>query len=128
MKPLMTNRRILNWLNICSDRETTCKFVKMIRNWFTVIFLFVQLSLLVGSVLFFIKYWSINLADAFFAFFEIDATIGLISTTMVAIMLRKNITAIFQYLGRIYTACNLIIDLMRSFLFKSIQFHNFNAN
>lgn len=113
MKPLATNKRVLTWLNVYPLEETASKREKFLYNALSVIILSLELATIVGSVLFILKYWSVNLEDAFFAFFQIDLMINFFYLTAVAYIQRQKISDLFKTLTEICNARN------NRFLFKT---------
>lgn len=106
MKPLATNQRVLMWLNVCPVEESTSKRERDLYAAFSVGVFIVPLTVLAGSVLFFVQYWSIDLGQAFFAFFQIDVMIGFIYMAASVYALREKVTAIFKNLAEICNARN----------------------
>lgn len=106
MIPLATNRLVFTWLNICPVKETAIKQEKILYNAFTVLIYIVELSTVAGSVSFLLKYSSINLDNAFTAFFQIDIMLGFVYMTTSAYISHQKITAIFENLAEIYNARN----------------------
>lgn len=116
MKPLVTNQRVLAWFNVCPVEETASKNEKMWCVVFSVIVPMFELIVLIGSVLFFVKNWSINIEDALLALFQIDIAILTIYITIAEYILQKKISDIF---GKLTEICN---KRNTSILFKFKQF------
>lgn len=106
MKPLVTNQRVLTWLNVCPVEETATKREKNLYFTFNVFILIIALGMMIGSVLFLIKYWSIDLEAALLAFFQISVMFGFLYMTLTAYVLRQKITAIFTNLTDIFNESN----------------------
>lgn len=123
MVPLATNLRVLTFMNICPLKESATKNEKMMNVANIVIIMIIQFSMMVGSLLFLLRNWSINLELAFLAFFQLDAITNLIYMTISAYILRKKITAVFGHLTEIYNESNYLFLL---FAFDSQYFFQLN--
>lgn len=122
MKPLATNHRVLTWLNVCPAADTSTKREKNLYFAFSVFILIFELSVLIGSILFFIKYWSINLEDAFFAFFQISAMFGFLYMTLTAYVLRQKISTIFENVKSIFNESNCPVFSFKYLLINPFSF------
>lgn len=104
MKPLATNQRWLIWFCMCSAAESTSKK----RQLFYVLFTFVMsafiLAGLVSSILFFVKFISVDFKSCLYAVFQIAASVAVINLMIVGLMNRNQIANIFTKLSDIYAA------------------------
>lgn len=102
MKPLATNRRVLNWLCICPFDQNTSIWQKALvvaSTWF----LFTsEISCAVSSVVFFINNVSVALEDSVCAIMQIAGISSVVYTWMVAFILRDGINRILKTLDEIY--------------------------
>lgn len=93
MKPLQTNKRVLQWLRVCPLDEKSNK----LKEWACVAFaLFVLTSNLAGvisSAAFIWKFVSISLGSSLYAFLQVVGGTSATYISVIAFIMRHEITA-----------------------------------
>lgn len=107
MVPLVTNRRCLVWLRICSPVELTTQRQNAVRTTFAMIVLALLVCVVAACLTFCLKFISIDVGRSVFAI--LSAIIGISAICMAAvgiISLRRKIDGIFDNLSTIYKKRN----------------------
>lgn len=102
MKPLATTQRILAWLFICRDENPSNRWKKFAQICFVSFVLMISLIHFSGSILFAIKFFSIDLKKTASALVQVFAFIPVIYILTIALILRDQIIEIFSKLKDIY--------------------------
>lgn len=113
MQPLITNRKVLMWLNLCSTDKTIVEWKGVINIIFTLISVFVTLFL-IASTVFFWKNISTDLELSLFALYQIPPTLGALYESAVMFFSKHKVHTIFEQLSAIY---RISTDLYRFFFF-----------
>lgn len=107
MKPLESGQKLLYWFSIRPDEPS--KDGHAMARLFIVIFLPISVfTCELSSILFFIKYVTINFNAAIFSLLQIAIYFGLFYTMIVVAFSRLQITAIFESLTKIYDARKIL--------------------
>lgn len=107
MKPLVTNQQVLTWLCICKN-ETSSRMEKLAHISFSV---FVSVFLFWGdlsSLMFFIKFATVDLEESLYALFQVAGLSGMVYLIFVVPFSRHAIAATFDSLSKIYDASKQI--------------------
>lgn len=114
MDPLYTNKWALTWLCVYPATKTTSKWTKMAHISFTVANLIGQLCGAVSHFVYFLKYKSIDLGGAVYAFMGFTSFVALIYITISLYSQRHEIAILFEKLTKIYEnrKCIYILCLM----------------
>lgn len=102
MEPLATTRRIMVWLCMYPANESATPQQKLAYATHTSVILFFHLVSFVASLVFCVKYVSIDFNGAIFAFMIGIGELGLIYYLIVAVLMRHQIESIFSSLSTIY--------------------------
>lgn len=102
MTPLVTNKRVLVWLNLCSPDDETVEWKRIGFAFVGFIVLISTLSDMLASVAFMLKYISINLEESLYALFQIFGFGSITYAIIVTFFQRHKIREIFQGLSEIY--------------------------
>lgn len=104
MKPLVTNKRILIWLCLCSPAESTTTKKRIIYVIFSALVFSVILSVFAGYLTFFVKFVSIDFERSLFTFLLVVTLAGIMYGMIVIFFLRHQMAATFERLSAIYDA------------------------
>lgn len=107
MQPLETGQQILTWYCIRPDEKPASEFQGIAR---LIIVTFLPISVItceLSSILFFMKYVSIDFNAAVFSLLQIAIYFGLFYTMVVVAFSRRQITSIFDILAEIYEECKM---------------------
>lgn len=112
MKPLVTMQKTLIWLCICVDENPSSRWNEWVYIGFTVSILLSFVSVLIASVLFIVKFISVDLPESLSAFMQVTGWTLSFYMLFIALIMRKKLSAIFTGLAEIYDACKhfIIID------------------
>lgn len=102
IKPLRTTRKVLTWYCICTKESRKRHII------FSVVCLLANMSAVVASVTFFLKFVAVNLELSLYALFQISAYSNVVYIYTIAIILRNKVPAIFDGLATIYHQCKTI--------------------
>lgn len=102
MRPLVTNRRVLTWLCVCSADEYTTIKPKMLYVSITIIVFVAILSAFAGTLAFVLKFFSVDLEASLLGFLPNVAYASGVYGMIVSFIIRKKINAIFDELMLIY--------------------------
>lgn len=102
MNPLSLNRKILIWLSVCPTEGNENDRQKIKCNAFTCIIILESILAVIASVIYFLKYKSIHLESALYAFSVIVAVLGTLYIVSIALFTRRKITLIFSNLSQLY--------------------------
>lgn len=119
MRPLPTNYQVLTWLCICpADADNQLK--KPLYILISLIFLVTNISGLFSSGIFFIRHFSIDPRVSLNAAYQIAAFWGVTYMSIIAFLMRNDITAFLGKLQVIYDKCKWIfnVDLLQIFWFN----------
>lgn len=105
MVPLATHQKLWTWCCVCPADENTSEWKKWAFKIFTFILFMGNLSLIAGSILFVCKYVSTDLEGVLHALFQITAFTALCYVTIIEILFRQEISAIFETLKGIHQKC-----------------------
>lgn len=110
MKPLLTNQKVLMWLCIYPVNENASKFVKLARVAFTFLVIITELFGLIASVVFFMKFFSVDLEKSLYTIFQIVALISNLYMFVVLCGYRYKIIDVFKHLTEIYNASKILLQ------------------
>lgn len=103
-KPLELSRQILIWLCMCPPDMQTSSWQKVVYALFTLTVFSATVSTLVASVIFFLEFVLVDLAESLHGFANGIASIGLCHLMIVAFILRYKISFIFEQLSTVYSS------------------------
>lgn len=106
MKPLEKGQQILSWYGIRSEEPFT-KGRRIVRLIFVTLLPISVLTCELSSILFFMKYVTVDFNAAVFSLLQIAIYFGLFYTMVVVAFSRREITDIFENLSKIYDACKI---------------------
>lgn len=101
MRPLHTTELVLTWLCLLPTDKTTSKWVKFGYLLLSVTAITINNSMLIASIVYFLKYPSTGEA-IFFLVFEIIGVIPMIAMMLISYCLRHKIVLIFNKFSQIY--------------------------
>lgn len=108
MQPLKTAQRVLTWLCVYPADESASKWMKLA-------YLICYLSVLLGNfgnltagAAYFVKYLSIDLEKALYAFSQMGALLTSAYIIVTLLLLRHRIVVVFDGLAKIYAECKYI--------------------
>lgn len=104
MKPLESTRRALIWLCVISDGASSI-WKKMANIAFTILLLLFFVTGFTTSIIFFLKFVSIDLEEALYALFQIAGTTDGLYIMTVGYLTRRKINRALESLTKIYHAC-----------------------
>lgn len=102
MKPFTTDQRILTWLCVIPAPQNTSMWKKQVYTALALSLMLANLSNLSSSVMFIVKFLSINLQAALIALHQVLATIPMANTIIMAFFYRHKIPPVFDKLTHIY--------------------------
>lgn len=102
MKPLETSRRVLMWLCGFPPDESAGKWLKIAYVIFTSSIVMDHLLSLIAGAIFIHKNVSSNFEDTLFSLFHTVGSLSMLYQSVVIVFMRRNLTAIFEELSRIY--------------------------
>lgn len=118
LNPLVTNRRVLTLLCVCPVDKSVSNWKRLCYGIFTLFVITSNLCGFVASSLFFVKFVSSDLEMSLHALLQICALTSATYMSIIGIVSRKKIGAIFENLWQIYksgeisyeTDCSLIFN------------------
>lgn len=113
MKPLVTNQKVLTWICICPVDKNATKFEKSARIGITSLIVITLFCGFIASVVFFVKFVSIDLEKSLYTVFQIVGTLLILYSFIVLYLFRNEINAIFEHLTEIYDECKLLLNKNR---------------
>lgn len=125
MEPLASIKKMMTWLYICPDESLPSYWKILFYICSTIAQFTVLVSALTGSVLFAIKFFSINLIDAMSACMQLFGWTLLFYMFSIALIMRQKISTIFTRLAEIYDESKYfskIKFIYLKFSFKKIIF------
>lgn len=102
MRPLVTAQKLLTWLCIRPDDIPVNRWKKLAQTFFTAAILMVILCVLFGSILFVIKFFSIDLKTSLAAITQVYSYLPTLYMFIIAMMMRGKINEILTNLNEIY--------------------------
>lgn len=125
MKPLSTNKKVLNLLGILKIDENANKREKILQITTSVGMIMFELFILISSVVFIYKNVSTNLEVCLYAIFQTVGCTGQIYMMISALIQRSKIAEMFKTLSNLYSESkNSNILLKWIFLITQIQTQN----
>lgn len=107
MKPLTTNQRISTLLSFPIDQSSSSRD--------TLISIILITSMLISNViancmsmLYFLKFKSIDLEKSLYALFQIAAALHMFGAIIITLLSRYKLSAIFEHLQEIYDSCKYL--------------------
>lgn len=104
MKPLVTSRRVLIWLCMCSSEKTASHSKKLAYAIFGFVSALSTATGSVASAVFVQKYVFTSLEVTLYVLMNLSGAIGLFYSWAVAFVARDGVDAIFERLSMIYNA------------------------
>lgn len=104
MQPLATSQQVMTWLCMCPAEESTSKKRRLCYVAFSIIVSIITFAALLTSIVFFIKYLSIDFEAALYTIFQIAAESAVLNLIIVALINRQRIAAIFTELTKLYAS------------------------
>lgn len=120
MVPLVANQRMMSWLRLYPDEETSSNTQKVARIVFSVINLTIILSGGVSSFIYFIEFMSIDLERSLFAILQFLLTSAVLYSHITAFVLRKQIPSLRKNLSKIYRDCKFFVEFHNEIIFGGI--------
>lgn len=112
MRPLPTNYQVLTWLCICPV-DTDNQWKKPLCSLISVIYVFTNISGLLSSGVFFLDHHCDDPKFAFSSAYQFTAFLGMTYRSIIAFLMRNDITAFLGKLAKIYDECKHSMDLLR---------------
>lgn len=112
VKPLPTQRKVLTWLCIYYSDKNESKMQKIIKFSCYATFILSFISCITGSLMYYNKFASINLEESLFALYQIVAQSAILYMFLIAFLLKRQITGIFDELSTIYKASKTIYSII----------------
>lgn len=108
MKPLTTNQRVLTLLSFPIDQSLSWRdrLIGLILLPTMLASYMISISL---TVLYFLKFKSIDLEKSLYAVFQMGAGLHLASAIIIILLSRYKLSAIFEHLQEIYDLCKYLI-------------------
>lgn len=119
MKPLITNQRVLQWLNVCPADKISNRKEKLKYIAFSLIVVMCIMGFLLSSVVFFVKMVSIDLERSLFGLFQTAGALPVVNIIIGAYILRHRIRTLFTSLSNIYKICKSLLIRNRICYYKS---------
>lgn len=107
MKPLETNQRVLMWLYAFPPDNSDGKWRKIAYFTFTICVIAVHAMSVAASSTFIYRNISISLEETLFSLFHNFSASGMLYQSIVTVILRHNLNAIFKGLSTIYDQSEL---------------------
>lgn len=104
MEPFKTNRKMLTWFCLCPVDETATKWTKFGYIITTILTILPLTFMLITSIIYFLKYFEIDLEESLYGFFQIGGTLSLLYGFWAVLFSRNKMKAIFDDLSEIYRA------------------------
>lgn len=104
MKPLELNQKALIWLFMCSADKTADRRKKILYFFCFLLVFSANVAALIAATKFALKFFSTDLKESLYAFFQISAIAGIVYVMLAAFLLRHKINTIFTQLSDIYAA------------------------
>lgn len=123
MKVLATTQQVLTLLCICPIDDSTKKWKKLFYIVFSITVLSILLTQIVASTVFMIKYLSVDLERTLYAVYQIFGWLPIFYSFIIALFLRREISALFIGLSGIYNECNVFELIQR--IHKTYFYYNF---
>lgn len=105
MKPLATSQRVLTWLCLLPPDNNISEWTKRSYMAFALAIIVGALVLLVSSIMYVVKFISIDFQDTSIAISAGFGAVAMVNSIIVAIYLRHKIPPMFEQLSRIYEKC-----------------------
>lgn len=109
MDPLATNRRVLTWLCVFPPEKGTTKAQRMAHVALSLSVFVVNMGSFFVSLAYFLKYMSIDLEQSLFAVVQMLGEVNMTYISIITYILRRQITATYKSLCRIYKACEVTV-------------------
>lgn len=109
MKPLVTNRRMLTWLCLYPNEETSTNRKKIARIVFSVANFIFVLSFFASSVAYLVEFVSIDLRHSLYALLQIFGGATVLYILVIAFHLRHKFPALRENLSQIYQECKTLV-------------------
>lgn len=100
--PLVTNRRVLQWLCVYPADENTSKSQQFAYILFTFIVFGGILVCFISSFFYFSKYYKTDLESALYTISQISGAIAIMYTIIITLFSRRGFVKIFHGLHHIY--------------------------
>lgn len=104
MEPFKTNRKLLTWFCLCPADETANNWTKIGYITTTILTNLPLTFMLITSVIYFLTYFKIDIAESLYGFFQIGGTLSLLYGFWAVLFSRNKMKAIFDDLSEIYRA------------------------
>lgn len=105
MKPLATDQRILTWLCVLPAEGKTQKWGKLPYFVLILSLIVAALSVFLTSLLYTIKFISIDLLETSIGIYQMIAIIPMANTIVMTFFCRHKIPPIFEKLSKFYEKC-----------------------
>lgn len=109
MKPMVTNKQALIWLNIYPIDGKSNKMKKQLCFILFILNVLMHIITITGSFAFFLKFVKIDFEVSLFGFYQFIVLLTILYVLIVAFILRFKIEKIFNNLSEIYNACKYTI-------------------
>lgn len=104
MKPLAINRQVFEWLRVCSISTEWSTFRKLASIVLNLIVFLMNLSAVIASAIFILKFVTINLEECLFSLHHGIASLNALFALSIALLFRHKINDLFGRLDAIYDA------------------------
>lgn len=102
MKPLSTCQRIFGYISVIQIEKDTSKSKKVLSKAFLVGTIGFDLIVMIGSILYFLRFVLIDLETSLSAIFQIAGSLGLLNSLIVTFFTGHKLLTIIKNLEKIY--------------------------
>lgn len=102
MTPLETNRLILTWLCVYPADENATELHKILRLLFGIGVFVANLLVFIASIVFLVKFASIDIEEALFSVIQLAGTSNIIYVSVIIFVVRHKFVGLFKSLDKIY--------------------------
>lgn len=107
-KPLRSCQRLLSYISVCPPEKDTKKFTKLLFKVSPLIIVITVSMALTASILYFLRFHSINLETSLNSLFQVVGLLGLTYSILVTLFTHQKLLAMFVNLEKLYRACKRI--------------------
>lgn len=101
-KPLKIFQRVFSYISVCPTEENTNKWLKLLFKVSPLIIVIIVLVALTASILYFLRFHSINLETSLNSLFQVVGLLGLTYSIIVTFFTHQKLSAMFISLEKLY--------------------------
>lgn len=106
MKPLASIQLIFSWISVYPATNETVAWKKFVFKAFPMVLIAGNLTGLISSSIFFLKFITTDLEGSLYALFQIAGQLNMTNAIVTTFVYRHRISAMFKSLADIYVAGN----------------------